>query len=458
MAPISKHFKYLVLGGGSGGIASARRAAEFGIGPIGLVEKAQVGGTCVNVGCVPKKIMFEAASLCEALHDMKDYGFDVTINNKFDWGAIKAKRDAYIERLNGIYTRNLAKSQVDFIQGTAKFVGEKQVQVGTETYSADKILIAVGGKPAWPEVPGADLGISSDGFFQLETLPKKTVVVGAGYIAVEMAGILKALGSDVLLLIRRDKVLRSFDELISAKVTEALEESGIRLLKNTEVKGVRLENPENPDKKTVTTSSGEEINDVNCVLWAIGRTPNTQDLGLESLTGVNCTPRGHIIVDQWQATSNPDVFALGDVTGKWELTPVAIAAGRRLAHRLFESGSEDLKLDYENIPSVVFSHPPVGTMGMTESEARAKCESVKVYQSTFTPMYFSMTERKQSCTMKLVCCGPEERVVGLHMIGRQVDEILQGFGVAIRMGATKKDFDNVVAIHPTSAEELVTMR
>jgi len=327
-------------------------------------------------------------------------------------------------------------------------------------YSADKILIAVGGKPTWPDIPGAELGISSDGFFELDQLPKKAVVVGAGYIAVEMAGILNALGSDVTLVIRKDKVLRSFDDMISERVTEELIESGITVLKNTQV--VEVKGSCEGGAKTVTTNAKEDnvIQDVDCILWAIGRVPNVQGLGLEKeAAGVDSRPSGHIIVDEWQNTSNPNVFALGDVTGKWELTPVAIAAGRRLAHRLFD-GKDDLKLDYENIPSVVFSHPPVGTIGMTEREARVKfgSENVKVYQSTFTPMYFAMTERKQKCSMKLVCAGENEKVVGLHMIGRQVDEILQGFGVAIRMGATKKDFDNVVAIHPTSAEELVTMR
>jgi len=454
-----KHFNYLVLGGGSGGIASARRAAEFGVS-VGIIEKAAIGGTCVNVGCVPKKVMFEAANLSEVLHnDVKDYGFDVTMSKPFNWPSIKAKRDAYIKRLNGIYERNVGNSKVDYIEGKAKFVGENQVQVdGGDIYSADKILVAVGGHPVMPEVPGAEHGISSDGFFDLEDLPKKVVVVGAGYIAVEMAGILKSLGSDVTQIVRFDSVLRAFDEMITTKVTESVEHMGINLVKNSQVTEVIYDQA--TGTKTIVTDKDQEFTGVDCLLWAIGRAPNTADLGLD-VAGVEVSPRGYIKVDDFQNTSNPNVLSVGDDTGKWELTPVAIAAGRKLAHRLFDSGKDDLKLDYFDIPSVVFSHPPVGSMGMTEAEARRKFgdDNVKIYQSTFTPMYYAMTSAKQTCSMKLVCnAADDERVVGLHMVGRQVDEMLQGFGVAIRMGATKKDFDNVVAIHPTASEELVTMR
>jgi len=457
MAPVAKHFNYLVLGGGSGGIASARRAAEFGVS-VGIIEKAAIGGTCVNVGCVPKKVMFEAATMSEVLHDMKDYGFDVSLNKPFDWPTLKEKRDAYIKRLNGIYERNVGNSKVDYIEGKAKFVSENQVQVdGGDIYSADKILVAVGGHPVMPEVPGAEHGISSDGFFDLEQLPKKVVVVGAGYIAVEMAGILKSLGSDVTQIVRFDSVLRAFDDMITTKVTESLEHMGINLVKNSQVTEVIYDQA--TGTKTIVTDRDQEFTGVDCLLWAVGRTPNTADLGLD-VAGVDVSSRGYIKVDDFQNTSNPNVLSVGDDTGKWELTPVAIAAGRKLAHRLFDSGKEDLKLDYFDIPSVVFSHPPVGSMGMTEAEAREKYgdDQVKIYQSTFTPLYYAMVSKKQTCSMKLVCAGDNERVVGLHMVGRQVDEMLQGFGVAIRMGATKSDFDNVVAIHPTASEELVTMR
>jgi len=456
MAPlkIAKHFQYLVIGGGSGGIASARRAAEFGVS-VGLIEKQALGGTCVNVGCVPKKIMFQAAMHAEEFQDQRDYGLKVVNNDIFDWKDVKIRRDAYIKRLNDIYFNNLQKSKVELIRGQGVFVDKDKVAVGQDVYSADHILIAVGGYPAWPSIPGAEHGISSDGFFELEELPKKAVVVGAGYIAVEMAGILKSLGSEVHQIIRKDKVLRSFDELIVDSATEELEHLGVNLVKKTEVAHI-----EKKDDKLlrISTKSGVVLDDVDCLLWAIGRTSNTANLGLDKAE-IKMDRKGDIIVDVFQNTSNPQVFAVGDVIGKWQLTPVAIAADRKLAHRLFNNET-NLKLDYENIPTVVFSHPPIGTCGITEQEARAKFgdDKIKIYKSTFTPLYHALTQRKQMTKMKLVCAGPEEKVVGLHMIGRGCDEMLQGFGVAMRMGATKKDFDNVVAIHPTSAEELVTMR
>jgi len=458
MAPVNvvKHFQYLVVGGGSGGIASARRAAEFGVS-VGLIEKQALGGTCVNVGCVPKKIMFQAAMHAEEFQDKIDYGHNITQTDPFNWKDLKVKRDAYIQRLNGIYLNNLSKSKVELIRGEGTFVDKNLVAVGNDVYSADHILIAVGGYPTWPSIPGAEHGISSDGFFELETLPKKAVVVGAGYIAVEMAGIFKSLGSDVTLILRKDKALRSFDTMIVDTVTEELEHLGINLVKNAR-EVAHVEKNEEDGNLTVCTKSGAVIDEVDCLLWAIGRTSNTGKLGLDK-AGVDMDGKGDIIVDDFQNTSNPNIYAVGDATGKWQLTPVAIAAGRRLAHRIFNNES-NLKLDYANIPSVVFSHPPIGTCGITEQEAREKYgdDQIKIYQSSFTPMYHAMTQRKQLTKMKLVCAGPEEKVVGLHMIGRGCDEMLQGFGVAMRMGATKADFDNVVAIHPTSSEELVTMR
>ena len=424
MAPLKvvKHFQYLVIGGGSGGIASARRAAEFGVS-VGLIEKNALGGTCVNVGCVPKKIMFQAAQHAEEFQDQRDYGLKIVNNDIFDWKDVKTRRDAYIKRLNDIYLNNLTKSQVQLIRGQGVFVGKDKIAVGEEIYSADHILIAVGGYPAWPSIPGAEHGISSDGFFELEQLPKKAVVVGAGYIAVEMAGILKSLGSDVHQIIRKDKVLRTFDELIVDTVTEELEHMGVNLVKKTEV--AHVEKQDDCGHLRISTKSGVVIEDVDCLLWAIGRTSNTANLGLDK-ADIKMDKKGDIIVDDFQNTSNPQVYAVGDVIGKWQLTPVAIAAGRKLAHRLFNNET-DLKLDYENIPTVVFSHPPIGTCGITEGEARAKFgdDKIKIYQSSFTPLYHALTQRKQMTKMKLVCAGPEEKVVGLHMIGRGCDEMLQ---------------------------------
>ncbi|KAL3859583.1 hypothetical protein ACJMK2_009799 [Sinanodonta woodiana] len=452
MPPVMKTFDYLVIGGGSGGIASARRAAEFGI-KVGLVEHGRWGGTCVNVGCVPKKIMYNTAMHAEFIHEHKDYGFDVEVK-KFDWSHVKHTRDAYIKRLNDIYASNLEKSGVEKLVGHATFTEDKCVEVNGNKYAAKHILIATGGRPSIPNVPGAEYGINSDGFFELEDLPKKVVIVGAGYIAVELAGIFNALGADTSILIRFDQVLRTFDEMISSFVTDAMEKAGVKVMRSAQVKSVTKK----PDGTLTLDTTAGQMSEVNCLLWAIGRVPNTDNIGIEKL-GVELDKQGHIKVDEYQDTSVSGIHALGDVCGKFLLTPVAIAAGRRLAHRLFDN-KKGLKLDYSNIPTVVFAHPPVGTIGLTEVEAQQKygSDKIKIYRTTFTPMYYALSEVKSKCSMKLVCVLPEEKIVGLHMVGQGCDEMLQGFAVAIKMGATKADFDNTVAIHPTSAEELVTMR
>ncbi|TNN73054.1 Glutathione reductase, mitochondrial [Liparis tanakae] len=460
-------FDFLVIGGGSGGLAGARRASELGAATA-VIESQRLGGTCVNVGCVPKKVMWNAAVHAEYLHDHSDYGFDVG-HVRFNWEALKAKRDAYVSRLNNIYRTNLDKGKVQFIQGHARFTDDPEptVEVNGRKYTAPHILIATGGQPtvmSEAEVPGGSLGITSDGFFELETLPKRSVIVGAGYIAVEMAGILSTLGSKTSLIIRQAEVLRNFDSFISTNCTKELQNSGMDLWKNSQVKSVCK--TETGLEVTLLTKdpekNGEEkisiIREVDCLLWAIGRQPNTSGLNIGA-TGLDTDARGHIVVDEFQNTNRPGVYAVGDVCGKALLTPVAIAAGRKLAHRLFE-GKKDSKLDYSSIPTVVFSHPPIGTMGLTEEEANQLSgkENVKVYKTSFTPMYHAITSRKSQCIMKLVCVGKEEKVVGLHMQGLGCDEMLQGFSVAIKMGATKADFDKTVAIHPTSSEELVTMR
>ncbi|KNC77390.1 glutathione reductase (NADPH) [Sphaeroforma arctica JP610] len=459
MAPV-KHYDLLVIGGGSGGIATARRCAEYGA-KVGVAVGGVIGGTCVNVGCVPKKVMFMAASHMEGIHDLPGYGFDVDFK-KFDWGNLKTKRDAYIKRLNGIYDRNLNNSGVDQITGYAKFVDKNTLEISGKHYSADRILVAVGGTPSMPSEEacpgGAKYGIDSDGFFELEELPKKTVVSGAGYIAVEMAGILAALGSDVTLCIRHDHALRTFDQDVQELLLEELANTGVKVAKRTQVVEAVL--AENGTKTLTLDNEGTKstMEGVECMLWAIGRHPLTKQLNLEA-AGVETSKKGHINVDEFQNTNVDTVFALGDVTGKWELTPVAIAAGRKLAARLY-NGDLNSKLEYHDICTVVFSHPPIGTCGYTEEEAKKIYgeKNIKIYKSTFTNMYHAMTERKTKTLMKLVCVGTEEKVVGMHIMGIGADEMTQGFGVAIKMGATKKDFDNSVAIHPTAAEELVTMR
>lgn len=450
---MTTHFDYLVIGGGSGGIASARRAAQYGA-KVGIIEAGRIGGTCVNVGCVPKKVMWNAAGMAEALHDAPGYGFDVT-TGAFDWARVKQARDAYIERLNGIYHKNLATSGVTEIEGHGRFVDAKTVEVNGTQYTGEHILIAVGGTPVVPDLPGAELGITSDGFFELEALPKNVAVVGGGYIAVELAGVLKALGSQVTLLLRGETFLKNFDASLRDTLLEVMQKQGINVLTC-----IHMDRLEQADNGTITLHSkdGNHMTGFDTVLWATGRRPMTDDLGLDK-AGVETDKRGFIPTDAFQNTNVPNVYAVGDATGRAALTPVAIAAGRRLSDRLFDNRAES-KLDYDTIASVVFSHPPIGTVGLTEDEARAEYGEgeVKVYQSRFTNMYYALTEDKQPTVMKLVCVGAQEKVVGCHVIGLAADEIIQGFAVAVKMGATKRDFDNTVAIHPTSGEEFVTMR
>ncbi|RBR03574.1 hypothetical protein FVER53590_04856 [Fusarium verticillioides] len=469
MAPITKETDYLVIGGGSGGLASARMASsKFGVKAT-IVENKRLGGTCVNVGCVPKKVTYNAAALAEAIHDAKAYGFSVEQTAPFDWSTFKTKRDAYIKRLNGIYERNLNNDKVDYLHGWARLVSKNQAEVTLDDNSkvlvnAKKILVAVGGKPTIPpEIPGAEYGTNSDGFFDISTQPKKVAIVGAGYIAVEFAGMFNALGTETHLFIRHDTFLRNFDPMIQETVTKEYERLGVKLHKRSQASKVEKDSN---GKLTITYKDDEGnesvVSDVDNLIWAIGRTPETKGIGLEE-AGVKLGEKGHILVDEYQNTAVDNIYALGDVTGEVELTPVAIAAGRRLAHRLF-GGPEfaNLKLDYSNVPSVVFSHPEVGSIGLTEPQAIEKYgkDNIKVYKTSFTAMYYAMMEPEQKgpTNYKLIVAGPEEKVIGLHIMGLGSGEMLQGFGVAVKMGATKADFDSCVAIHPTSAEELVTLK
>lgn len=453
-SPIQKEFDYLVIGGGSGGIASARRAREFNVS-VGLVEGARLGGTCVNVGCVPKKVMYNTAVHAEFLRDHKDYGFDVTLQS-FNWGRIQTERDSYIRRLNSIYETNLKNSGIELIRGWAEFDKDGNIVVDGKKYRSKHTLIAVGGRPIIPQnITGSNHGTDSDGFFEFKELPKKTVVVGAGYIAVELAAILAELGSETYHLIRYDRVLRNFDQTLSEELTKVIESGPVKLKPHTQIK---LITKNNDGTLKIVTDTEETIDNVDKLIWAIGREPLTKKLCLDKI-GVNVDDNSYVIVDEYQNTSRQNIYALGDVCGNFLLTPVAIAAGRRLAHRIF-NGETDNRLHYEFIPTVVFSHPPLGTTGLTEKEAveRYGKENITLYKSKFTPMFFAVTKHKEQCVMKLICVGKEERVVGVHILGQGADEMLQGFAVAVKMGATKKDFDDTVAIHPTSSEELVTMR
>lgn len=443
-------FDYIVIGGGSGGIASARRAASHGAKVL-LIEKGDLGGTCVNVGCVPKKVMWYAGQIAEMIHHSKDYGLDVTTDH-FSWQTLVARREAYIARLNQIYADNLAKSNVTLIHGTARFIDKKTIEADGKHFTAEHILLATGGEATVPDIPGSNLGITSDGFFALTTQPKTVAVVGAGYIAVELAGVLKALGSDVTLVLRKDKPLRQFDPMLSDGLLAAMQQQGINIVTGFVPKSVTKK----AQMIELTAEQGHTVV-VDTLIWAIGRHPQTASLNLAA-TDVSLDERGYVITDYYQRTSVDGIYAVGDVIGLLELTPVAIAAGRRLATRLF-GGENDLHLDYRNVPTVIFSHPPIGTVGLSESEARKQFgdKAVKIYHSGFNPMFYALSETKVKTQMKLIVVGREEKIVGCHIIGRDADEMLQGFAIAIKMGATKSDFDNTVAIHPTSAEELVTM-
>ena len=448
-----KEYDYIVIGGGSGGIASANRAAMHGVKVI-LFEGKEVGGTCVNVGCVPKKVMWYGAQVAETLHRYAgEYGFDVTIN-KFDFATLKANRQAYIDRIHGSYERGFDSNGVERVYEYARFVDPHTVEVAGERYTAPHILIATGGHALYPNIPGSEYGITSDGFFELDEVPKRTAVIGAGYIAVEVAGVLNALGSDTHLFVRKDRPLRTFDKDIVDVLVDEMAKSGPTLHTHANATEV-VKNTD--DSLTISFDNGETIT-VDCLIWAIGRAANTSGFGLEK-TGVKLTEKGTIYSDEFENTSVPGIYALGDVTGKLDLTPVAVKAGRQLSERLFNNKA-DAKLDYTDVATVVFSHPVIGSVGLTEEKAIAKYgpENIKVYKSSFTPMYTALGDNRQPSTMKLVTLGDDEKIIGLHGIGYGVDEMIQGFSVAIKMGATKADFDNTVAIHPTGSEEFVTMR
>jgi glutathione reductase (NADPH) len=448
---MTKHFDLLCIGGGSGGVATANRAASYGA-RVALVESGRMGGTCVNVGCVPKKIMWTAGQFAHAFEDAAGFGFSVT-PHEFHWSRLKAARDIYVANLNGGYERNLRKNGVEIIGGRAKLTGPKSVEVAGETITADHILIAVGGRPKVPAIPGAELGITSDGFFELAEQPRRLAVVGAGYIAVEIGGLMRALGSEVTQCLRRDHFLHNFDRSLRTSLMEHMQADGIRFA--THFTPARLERI--GGELWLHGEDGTKQGPFDAVMWAIGREPVTDALGLDA-AGVATDERGCVPTDAFQDTNVAGIHAVGDVTGHDELTPVAIAAGRRLADRLFD-GQSDRRLAYENIATVVFSHPPIGTVGLTEHDALARFgPDTQVYETRFGPMSHAFVQRMVKTTMKLVVAGPEQRIVGCHVIGPGADEMMQGFAVAVRMGATKRDFDDTVAIHPTAAEELVTMK
>lgn len=452
MSMKNKEFDLIVLGGGSGGIATAVRAAKYGA-RVAVVEPNHLGGTCVNLGCVPKKIMYYASQIAETFAQAPEYGF-TPVNTELNWSTLIKKRESYIHRLREIYAKRFADYDIQWIKGLGTFHSTNTIAVHDEHYQAAHIVIATGGEPLLPAIEGIHHVLDSDGFFALKQCPKKVAIIGSGYIGVELAGVLHGLGVETHLLMRGNKPLSRFDKTLGDTLYEIMQNEGIQVHPNHHACSVTKDTS---GKKTVSCDCGTAISDLDEIIAAVGRRPRTKALNLAAV-GVQTDTEGLIDVDAYQNTTVSGIYALGDVTMAPPLTPVAIAAGRRLADRLF-GHDPHAKLDYNFIPSVVFSHPPIGTVGLSEDEAVKEYgrEQIKIYQTRFNPMYYALSTHKVPTVMKLVTLGAEEKIIGLHLIGTAADEILQGFAVAIKMGATKKDFDNTVAIHPTSAEELVTM-
>jgi glutathione reductase (NADPH) len=446
-----QHFDLIVIGGGSGGLAVAEKASALGK-RVAIIESHRIGGTCVNNGCVPKKVMWYAAHLAHAVDDASGFGVPAS-RGKTNWQRLVTGRDQYISNINQHWSGYVEDSGIEYISGYATFVDASTVEVNGDYYAADHIVIATGSQPIVPSVPGAELGITSDGFFKLEALPARVAIIGGGYIGVELSGMLKALGSDVTIVALEDRIMELFDPMVSDVLEAEMHNQGIDVQTGFQVTALS----KSFTGVSLSSKQGKTLAGYDKVIWAVGRRPNTQNLRLE-LAGVEVLPNGVVTVDEYENTSVKGIYAIGDITGKTALTPVAIAAGRKLAERLFDQQT-DSKVDYDNIPSVVFSHPPIATVGITEDAARERFgDAVTVYESEFTPMRYALSEHGSTTAMKLVCVGTEEKVVGVHIIGDNADEMLQGFAVAVKMGATKADFDNTIAIHPSSAEELVTMK
>jgi glutathione reductase (NADPH) len=445
-----EQFDLIVLGAGSGGLGTAIRSGRHGA-RVALLDPGQLGGTCVNIGCVPKKAMWYAAQMVETHELAKEFEFSGLASIDLDWPAFCAKREAFIERIHRRYRETLLDTKVQLIPALGRLIARDRVEVAGRILQAPHIVIATGSRPHRLDTPGFDLGMVSDGFFDLRRCPARTAVIGGGYIAVELAGVLHALGSEVDMYVR-DRLLGGFDEQMAYALGQRMLARGITLNYGCHVDALHRQG----EQLVLDCGQGERPAPYDAVLWAVGRRPNSEGFGLQEL-GVATDKDGHVTVDMWQNTNIEGIHAVGDVTQNKALTPVAVAAGRRLADRLF-CGKPHAHVDYENIPSVVFSHPPLATVGLAEHEAQEKYgAAVKIYQGSFIPMQFALVGREERTHMKLVCVGEDERVVGMHILGINADEMMQGFAVAVRMGACKSDFDATLAIHPTSSEEAVLL-
>ena len=441
-------YDLFVIGAGSGGVRAARMSAGFGA-RVAIAEDRYMGGTCVNVGCVPKKLYVYAAEYGKGFHDAHGFGWEST-EPRFDWATLRDNKQTEISRLNSIYRNLLTDANAQIIDGQASIVDAHTVAVGHKHYTAEKILVATGGWPRIPDFEGREYAVSSNEIFDLESFPQRLVIVGGGYIAVEFAGIFNGLGAKTTQLYRGPLFLRGFDDDIRAHAAQEIRKSGVDLRFEVNVRSIA------PDGEAlrVTLTDGSQLQ-ADAVLYATGRKANLAGLGLENVN-IRLSQQGAIEVDEEFCTSEPTIFALGDVTGGIELTPVALAQGMAFARRNF--GSLDQQVDYDFIPTAVFCQPTIGTVGFTEEEARARFGEVRLFKSSFRPMKHTLTGSDEKAFMKIIVDADTDRVVGVHMMGPDAGEILQGIAIAMRAGATKTLFDTTIGIHPTTAEELVTMR
>lgn len=446
---MSYDYDLFVIGAGSGGVRASRIAAGLGA-KVAVAEDLFMGGTCVNVGCVPKKLFVYGSHFSEEFEAAKGFGWTVS-PPEFDWPTLRDNKTKEIERLNGIYDTMLGNAGVEVIRGRATVVDPHSVKVGDKVYTAERILIAVGGWPQIPDIPGKEHVISSNEAFYLETFPKRVIVVGGGYIAVEFAGIFNGLGSDTSLLYRGELFLRGFDKDIREFTAEEMRKKGINLQFNTNITAVEKQ----ADGTLLATLTDGSTLTADAIMYATGRKPKTANLGLEN-TQVELAANGSIIVNDDYQTHEPSIYAVGDVIDRMQLTPVALAEGMALARNLY--GGQNSKVDYDFIATAVFSQPNIGTVGYSEEVAKEKFESVAVYKSEFRHMKHTISGLNERTFMKLLVDQKTDKVIGCHMVGADAGEIIQGLAVAIKAGATKKDFDTTIGIHPTAAEEFVTMR
>lgn len=440
-------YDLFVVGAGSGGVRAARVSSQLGA-RVAIAEDHRLGGTCVNVGCVPKKLFVYGSHFAYDLEDARGYGW--TTETRFDWRTLRDNKDREIARLNGIYGSVLEKAGVALIRGRARVLGPHSVEVDGTRYTAARILVATGGRPERPDIEGAELALTSNAIFELDALPRHALIVGAGYIALELGSVLNALGVDVTVVHRGEEILRGFDKDLRVHLHSELETKGVDIQLQTQVRALA----KTGDRVTATLDDGRELV-TDFPLFAIGRVPNVEGLGLEA-AGVELGSRGGVVVDDNFTSSVPSIHAVGDVIDHVQLTPVAIAEAMHFAHHFFGQG--DHRIDYFGIPTAVFCQPELATVGMTEEEAWHRCQDVRVYKSVFTPLKLTMSDREEHTIIKVVVDASNDRVVGCHMAGHHAAEIIQGLAVAMKAGATKADFDATIGIHPTVAEEFVTLR